>query len=89
MKTPSQFIWKDNIDIYAAGNDMKKSKKLRNITDKIMVQINSKMGFPVWITNNFNSYWNKHSLILGGITMSKGKAGSYLAFVGTNTTDLN
>ena len=54
-----------------------------------MVQINSKMGFPVWITNNFNSYWNKHSLILGGITMSKGKAGSYLAFVGTNTTDLN
>lgn len=50
---------------------------------KIDIQINQKIGGCAWEVVKKHSYFDKRRIMYGGISISKGKQGFTLAFVGT------
>lgn len=45
--------------------------------------MNVKIGLPAWEVRRSHIYFNKKKVMYGAVTVSKGKNGIYLAFVGT------
>lgn len=79
---PSQVIRRKSL----ASN----TKNVLSFASKIILQMNSKMGHPLWSVPNYHAYWKEKStkLAIAGIASSKGKQGTFIGFVGTTNTDL-
>lgn len=52
---------------------------------KIALQMNSKLGHPLWETRNRHKFWNQkgNDVAIGSIAISKSKQGNAISFVGT------
>ncbi len=82
FKCPSQMIRRKNL----ASN----TKNVLSFASKIMLQMNSKIGHPLWSVPNYHPYWQKGAtkVAIAGIASSKGKKGTTISFVATTNQDL-
>ncbi len=76
----SQVITKKTLSGNAKGGLSKASK--------ILLQINDKMGHPLYKIEKQHSYWAKNSLAIGSLASSNGPKGTTMSFVGTRNNDL-
>lgn len=53
-----------------------------------MLQINDKMGHPLYRIEKQHPFWNKKSIAIGSLSSSGGPKGAMTSFVGTRTNDL-
>jgi hypothetical protein len=77
---PSQIVRRRTLN---EGN-----KGVLSCASKIVMQMNVKMGHPLWIVPNKNPYWKNNKVAVAGIASSKGKKGTSIAFVGTTDPEL-
>ena len=54
---------------------------------KIGIQMNIKMGSTPWSVEKQHDYFKKKNIMYGALSLSKGKKGFTLAFVGTISND--
>jgi hypothetical protein len=82
FKCPSQMIKRKSLS--------ENTKNVLSFASKIILQINSKIGHPLWSVPNYHQYWNQKStkLAIAGIASSKGKQGTVIGFVGTTNPEL-
>lgn len=59
-----------------------------SIYSKIICQINAKLGKALWSIPPKHPFWKDKSFTYAGLSLSKGKNGNTLAFVGTYSQDL-
>jgi hypothetical protein len=65
-----------------------KTKGVLSCASKIVMQMNVKMGHPLWIVPNKSPHWKNNKVAVAGIASSKGKMGTSIAFVGTTDLEL-
>lgn len=82
FKCPSQMIRRKSLSTGTKG--------VLSFASKIILQINSKIGHPLWSVPNYHPFWNEKStkLAVAGIASSKGKQGTFVGFIGTTNPDL-
>lgn len=82
FKCPSQMIRRKSLS--------ENTKQVLSFASKIILQINSKIGHPLWSVPNYHPYWTNKStkVAIAGIASSKGKQGTFIGFVGTTNPDL-
>lgn len=56
---------------------------------KIVLQMNAKIGGAPWLVGKTHEYFKGRTVMYGGISISKGKNGFTVAFVGSITDDLS
>lgn len=59
------------------------SKNPLSAASKVILQMNAKIGGTLWETVKRNKYFDKRRIMYGGLSLSKGKKGFTLGFVGT------
>jgi hypothetical protein len=66
------------------------TKGVLSFASKIVLQMNSKIGHPLWSVPNYHPFWREKGsrVATAGIASSKGKQGTFIAFVGTTNPDL-
>jgi hypothetical protein len=69
---------------------LRKTLRNKGLTtfSKIVCQINAKLGKALWSVPPQHPFWKNKSFAYGGISISYGKEGSTLAFVGTFSQDM-
>lgn len=76
---PSQVIKRSTLS--------EKAKNPMSAASKIILQMNVKIGFPIWEVPKESKYLQKKNMMYGGISISKGKGGYSVAFVGTTNNE--
>jgi|JI61114C2RNA_FD_contig_111_512270_length_1483_multi_3_in_0_out_0_2 hypothetical protein len=76
MKLPSQVVRKFTLANKIPARNMSSASK-------IILQMNAKVGLPLWEVPKSIQAFGKRSIMYGGISISKGANGYTLAFVGT------
>ncbi len=66
-----------------------RAKQGLSAASKIIMQMNAKLGHPLWKVPNNHKIWNQKTAAVAGIASSKGKKGTTIGFVGTTNKDLN
>ena len=79
MPVPSQVI---------LHNTISRGKNLRSIVNKILIQINAKLGGEPWAVSDM-PFTNKPTMVIGYDVFHKPKANSYLAFCATVNRNFN
>jgi|694.fasta_scaffold49994_2 hypothetical protein len=74
MKCPSQFIRKRTLT---------SKKGAMSAASKIVIQMNIKVGAVPWQVEKRHEYFKNRNIMYGALSISKGKKGNTLAFVGT------
>lgn len=64
------------------------TKNVLSFASKIILQMNSKTGHPLWSVPNYHAFWKNNKVALAAIASSKGKKGTTVGFVGTTSPDL-
>jgi len=77
---PTQMIRKRTLN--------EKTKGVLSCASKIVLQMNAKLGFPLWTIPNSHEFWKNKKIAISGIASSRGKGGTTLAFVGTINNNL-
>jgi len=77
----SQVITKKTLSASSAKGGISKASK-------ILLQINDKMGHPLYKIKKQHPFWNKNTIAIGSIASSSGPKGITVSFVGTRTNDL-
>ena len=72
---PSQVIKKRTVS--------KKGKSAMSCASKILLQMNVKIGLPIWKVIKKATYFKDKRVMYGAFSLSKGKNGFTLGFVGT------
>ena len=49
--------------------------------------MNAKLGKALWVVPPKHPFWKDKTIVIGGLSISKGKNGHTLAFVGTYSRD--
>jgi hypothetical protein len=75
-KIPSQAIRRRTLANQIPARNM-------SAASKIVLQMNAKLGFPLWEIPESSRTFGKKKVMYGGISISKGPGGFTLAFVGT------
>lgn len=78
LNIPSQFIRKRTL-----GNP----KGAMSAASKIDIQMATKVGGTPWEVSKGHKYFEKKHIMYGALSLSKGKKGFTLAFVGTSSND--
>jgi len=76
MKIPSQVVRR-----FTLGG--KNPAKNMSSASKIILQMNAKIGLPLWEVPKSIQAFGKKNIMYGGLSISKGANGFTLAFVGT------
>lgn len=76
----SQVITKRTLSAGAKGAMAKASK--------ILLQINDKMGHPLYKIEKQHPFWAKNSIAIGSLAVSAGPKGYIASFVGTRNNEL-
>ena len=65
-------------------------KGVMSCASKITLQMNAKMGHPIWFIENRHKFWQTagQKVAVGSIAISKAKKGSAISFVGTTDAKL-
>ena len=65
-------------------------KGVMSCASKITLQMNAKMGHPIWFIENKHKFWHTtgQKVAVGSIAISKAKQGSAISFVGTTDSKL-
>ena len=79
MPVPSQVV---------LHNTISRGKNLRSIVNKILIQINAKLGGEPWAVSGM-PFTSKPTMVCGYDVFHKPKANSYLAFCGTVNRNFN
>lgn len=79
-KCPSQVLRKKNLST--------NTKNVLSFASKMILQMNSKTGHPLWSVPNYHNFWKGNKAALAAIACSKGKKGTTVGFVGTTNPDL-
>ena len=79
LKCPNQFIRKRTLS--------KDSRGAMSAASKIGIQMNIKMGATPWAVEKSHPYFKNRNVMYGALSMSRGKNGFTLAFVGTIAND--
>ena len=77
---PSQMIRRKSLST--------QTKNVLSFASKIVLQMNSKMGHPLWSVPNYHPFWKTAKVAVAGIASSKGKKGTFISFVGTTNAEL-
>jgi hypothetical protein len=79
---PSQIIRRKNLS--------SNTKNVLSFASKIILQMNSKIGHPLWSVPNYHQDWKEKNMrvAIAGIASSKGKQGTFIGFVATTNPDL-
>lgn len=77
---PSQVIRRGTLS-------QKSKKNPLSSASKIVLQMNIKIGLPLWEVRKSSGYFQKQKIMYGGISISKGKKGYTVAFVGTTNNE--
>jgi hypothetical protein len=77
---PSQMIRRKSLSTQTKG--------VLSFASKIVLQMNSKIGHPLWSVPNYHPFWKTAKVAIAGIASSKGKQGTVISFVGTTNGDL-
>ena len=81
MPVPSQVV---------LHNTVARGKNLRSIVNKILIQMNAKLGGEPWcVSNQPESFASKPTMVCGYDVFHKAKSNSYLAFCGTVNRSFN
>lgn len=80
LQLNSQVITKKTLSAGAKGALSKASK--------ILLQINDKMGHPLYKVEKQHSFWTKKTIAIGSLSSSGGPKGAVASFVGTRNNDL-
>jgi aubergine-like protein len=80
MKCPSQIIKRRSLSSNTKG--------VLSFASKIILQMNSKIGHPLWSVPNYHPHWKGNKIAIAGIASSKGKKGTTIGFVATTNSDL-
>ena len=64
-----------------------KTKGVLSFASKIVLQMNSKIGCPLWFVPNYHMFWKDNTVAIAGLASSGGKKGLAIGIVGT--TNLN
>lgn len=80
LQLNSQVITKKTLCAGAKGALSKASK--------ILLQINDKMGHPLYKVEKQHPFWSKNTIALGSISISGGPKGFISSFVGTRNNEL-
>lgn len=80
MHLNSQVITKKTLSADAKGALSKASK--------ILLQINDKMGHPLYKVQRQHPFWGKNTVTMGAIAVSKGVKGFIASIVGTKSNDM-
>lgn len=81
FRCPSQMIKRKSLS--------SNTKNILSFASKIMLQMNSKIGHPLWSVPNYHPYWQKGAKVaVAGIASSKGKKGTTISFVATTNSEL-
>jgi len=75
LKVPSQVIRRRTVS--------SKGKSAMSAASKIVLQMNAKLGQPIWKMVRKGNYLKEKRVMYGAISLSKGKGGFTLGFVGT------
>lgn len=75
----SQVITKKTLSAGAKGGMSKASK--------ILLQINDKLGHPLYTVEKQHPFWKKNTIAISGMAVSKGVKGFTASFVGTRSND--
>lgn len=65
------------------------NKNAMSAASKIVMQMNVKIGHPLWEVSNSHPVWENNTVAVAGIASSKGKKGTTLAFDGSINRSLN
>ena len=79
MPVPSQVVLQNTIS---------RGKNLRSIVNKILIQMNAKLGGCPWAVSHM-PFTNKPTMVVGYDVFHKAKANSYLAYCSTVNRDFN
>ena len=79
MPVPSQVV---------LHNTISRGKNLRSIVNKILIQMNAKLGGCPWAISDM-PFTNKPTMVIGYDVFHKAKANSYLAFCATVNRNFN
>lgn len=60
-----------------------------SVASKLVMQMNAKVGHPLWTVLNQHKVWRENQVAVASIASSKGKKGTIIGFVGTTNEDLN
>lgn len=75
----SQVITKKTLSATAKGAMSKASK--------ILLQINDKLGHPLYKIEKQHPFWKKNTIAIAGMAVSSGVKGFTVSFVGTRSND--
>ncbi len=81
MHLNSQVITKKTLSTTAKGGALSKASK-------ILLQINDKMGHPLYKVQRQHPFWAKNTVTMGAIAVSKGVKGFIASIVGTKSNDM-
>lgn len=54
-----------------------------SVASKLVMQMNAKIGHPLWTIENSHPILNERRVAVGGIASSKGKQATTIAFTGS------
>ena len=80
LQLNSQVITKKTLSANCKGGLSKASK--------ILLQINDKMGHPLYKIEKQHGFWSKNTVAIGSLATSSGPKGLVVSFVGTRSNDL-
>ena len=80
MQLNSQVITKRTLSAGAKGALSKASK--------ILLQINDKMGHPLYKVEKQHPFWSKNTISIGSLSVSRGQKDCIASFVGTRSNDM-
>lgn len=66
-----------------------RQKGRMSVASKIAMQMNAKVGHPLWVVKNQHPIWKNKTVAIAGIASSKGKKGTSIAFTGTTNPELD
>lgn len=70
------------------ANTISRGKNLRSIVNKILIQMNTKMGGEPWSVSDM-PFTNMPTMVVGYDVYHKAKGNSYLAFCATTNRNFN
>ena len=65
-----------------------KTNNVLSFASKIVLQMNSKLGCPLWYVTNCHKFWQKNTVAIAGLATSGGKKGSTIGVVATTNLNL-
>lgn len=62
-----------------------KTKGVLSFASKIVLQMNSKIGCPLWFVPNYHKFWENNVVAIAGLASSGGKKGLTIGIVATTS----